>query len=140
MAVTHKNGGQPNNGRENGCENGRENGRENGHENGQQEGCEGSISRAVAHLVEQQNSDGSWNEDEFTGTGFPCVFYLKYHLYRNYFPLYALSRYRNRGTGGGEFRAFEIRPETLKTGAARAFKIEHARNREQASEMEPASR
>ena len=128
MAVTHKNGGQPGNG----CE--------NGHENGQQEGCEDSISRAVAHLVEQQNSDGSWNEDEFTGTGFPCVFYLKYHLYRNYFPLYALSRYRNRGTGGGEFRAFEIRPETLKTGAARAFKMEHARNREQASEMEQTSR
>ena len=53
------------------------------------------IARAVTHLVEQQQADGSWAEKEFTGTGFPCVFYLKYHLYRNYFPLYALARYRN---------------------------------------------
>ena len=54
-----------------------------------------AIARAVNHLVEQQQADGSWAENEFTGTGFPCVFYLKYHLYRNYFPLYALARYRN---------------------------------------------
>jgi squalene-hopene/tetraprenyl-beta-curcumene cyclase len=54
-----------------------------------------AVARAVNHLVDQQQSDGSWTEKEFTGTGFPCVFYLKYHLYRNYFPLYALSRYRN---------------------------------------------
>jgi len=54
-----------------------------------------AITRAVNHLVEQQQRDGSWAEKEFTGTGFPCVFYLKYHLYRNYFPLYALARYRN---------------------------------------------
>ena len=127
MAVTRKNGGS-------------RQWWQNGHENGQQEGCEDSVSRAVTHLVEQQNSDGSWNEDQFTGTGFPCVFYLKYHLYRNYFPLYALSRYRNMGAGVQQFRAFEIGPETLKTGAARTFKIEHARNREQASEMEQASR
>ena len=72
-----------------------------------------AVGRAVAHLVEQQNADGSWDEDQCTGTGFPCVFYLKYHLYRNYFPLYALSRYRNGGAIGSEFRAFEIRPEAL---------------------------
>lgn len=52
--------------------------------------------RAVDWLVQHQNADGSWDEDDFTGTGFPCVFYLKYHLYRNSFPLYALARYRNR--------------------------------------------
>ncbi|MEE9259560.1 MAG: hypothetical protein V3U40_00425, partial [Candidatus Scalindua sediminis] len=34
-------------------------------------------------------------EKEFTGTGFPKVFYLRYHMYRSYFPLLALSRYRN---------------------------------------------
>lgn len=55
--------------------------------------------RAVAWLVEHQSENGSWDEDEFTGTGFPCVFYLKYHLYRNSFPLYALARYRNMRNG-----------------------------------------
>jgi squalene cyclase len=70
-----------------------------------------AVARAVAHLVEQQNPDGSWNENEFTGTGFPCVFYLKYHLYRNCFPVYALSRYRNLMARAKEFRAFEIAPE-----------------------------
>ena len=70
-----------------------------------------AVTQAVRHLLEQQNTDGSWDEQEFTGTGFPGVFYLKYHLYRNYFPLYALSRYRNLRQGNREFRAFEIRPE-----------------------------
>jgi squalene-hopene/tetraprenyl-beta-curcumene cyclase len=54
-----------------------------------------AIQNAAAYLIEQQNADGSWSESEFTGTGFPCVFYLKYHLYRNSFPLYALARFRN---------------------------------------------
>src|SRR5579872_372480 len=54
-----------------------------------------AVQRAVTWLVERQNDDGSWDEDAFTGTGFPRVFYLKYHLYRNSFPLYALARYRN---------------------------------------------
>ena len=53
---------------------------------------------------EQQNSDGTWDEDLFTGTGFPCVFYLKYHLYRNSFPVYALARYRNLLHGAAEVR------------------------------------
>ena len=54
------------------------------------------------HLVEQQQGDGSWAEKEFSGNGISVVFYLKYHLYRNYFPLYALARYRNvhRGSRG----------------------------------------
>jgi squalene-hopene/tetraprenyl-beta-curcumene cyclase len=54
-----------------------------------------AVSRAVAYLVERQASDGSWDERATTGTGFPRVFYLKYDLYRNSFPLYALARYRN---------------------------------------------
>jgi squalene-hopene/tetraprenyl-beta-curcumene cyclase len=70
-----------------------------------------AVKRAVTHLIDQQNADGSWDEQQFTGTGFPGVFYLKYHLYRNYFPLYALSRYRNLLEGAKEFHAFEIRPE-----------------------------
>lgn len=72
-----------------------------------------AVTRAVQFLVDRQNPDGSWDEDAFTGTGFPRVFYLKYHLYRNYFPLYALARYRNRLMGAEEFHAFKIRPQQL---------------------------
>jgi squalene-hopene/tetraprenyl-beta-curcumene cyclase len=55
--------------------------------------------RAVSWLIEHQSADGSWQEDAYTGTGFPRVFYLKYHLYRNSFPLYALARFRNLRKG-----------------------------------------
>jgi squalene-hopene/tetraprenyl-beta-curcumene cyclase len=67
-----------------------------------------AIERAVAWLLEQQNSDGTWDEPEFTGTGFPCVFYLKYHLYRNSFPLYALARYDNLSKGRRPFAGMQI--------------------------------
>ncbi len=40
-----------------------------------------------------QNKKGSWDEKEFTGTGFPSFFYIRYHMYRDYFPLMALARY-----------------------------------------------
>ncbi len=69
-----------------------------------------SVRRAVQHLLGQKNADGSWDEHAFTGTGFPCVFYLKYHLYRNYFPLYALARFRNLEQRLGEFHGLEVRP------------------------------
>jgi squalene-hopene/tetraprenyl-beta-curcumene cyclase len=69
-----------------------------------------AIHNAVTYLVEQQNSDGSWSENEFTGTGFPCVFYLKYHLYRNSFPLYALARFRNQAQGTHQFCAMTFQP------------------------------
>jgi len=51
------------------------------------------VERAVRWLVENQADDGAWEEAHFTGTGFPEVFYLKYHLYRLYFPVTALARY-----------------------------------------------
>ena len=44
-------------------------------------------------MLAHQNGDGTWDETEFTGTGFPQVFYLRYHYYRIYFPLLALSRW-----------------------------------------------
>jgi squalene-hopene/tetraprenyl-beta-curcumene cyclase len=53
-----------------------------------------AVQRAVEYLIDGQNDEGSWDEESFTGTGFPKVFYLKYHLYRLYFPLSALARYR----------------------------------------------
>jgi squalene-hopene/tetraprenyl-beta-curcumene cyclase len=53
-----------------------------------------AVWRAVEYLVKRQNAAGSWDERPFTGTGFPKVFYLKYHLYRHYWPLFALARYR----------------------------------------------
>ena len=49
-------------------------------------------------------------KSEFTGTGFPCVFYLKYHLYRNSFPLYAIARFRNQVAEIPEFRAMTFQP------------------------------
>jgi len=54
-----------------------------------------AVRRGVKYLIHRQQPDGSWDEDHFTGTGFPDVFYLKYHLYRIYFPLFALGYYRN---------------------------------------------
>ncbi len=54
----------------------------------------GAIDRGIQHLIETQSNDGTWNEDWFTGTGFPKHFYLKYHLYQQHFPLTALGRYR----------------------------------------------
>jgi len=54
----------------------------------------GAVQAAVDYLLDHQNHEGTWEEQLFTGTGFPKVFYLKYHLYRHYFPLYALARYR----------------------------------------------
>jgi squalene-hopene/tetraprenyl-beta-curcumene cyclase len=63
-----------------------------------------SIRRGIEYLVRTQNPDGSWTEDEVTGTGFPKVFYLKYDMYRNAWPLLALATYRKvlRGEKIGE--------------------------------------
>ncbi|HLV96088.1 MAG TPA: squalene--hopene cyclase [Candidatus Acidoferrales bacterium] len=70
-----------------------------------------TVERAVAWLVDRQNLDGSWDEAEFTGTGFPCVFYLKYHYYRNSFPLYALAKYDNLRKGRNTFIGTRVRAE-----------------------------
>ncbi|MEH1838306.1 MAG: squalene--hopene cyclase [Nostoc sp.] len=54
----------------------------------------GAIERGIDYLVVTQQPNGTWFEAQFTGTGFPCHFYLKYHLYQQYFPLIALGRYQ----------------------------------------------
>lgn len=53
-----------------------------------------ALKRGVEHLVSTQRPDGTWDETEFTGTGFPKVYYLEYTMYRNNFPLQALGIYR----------------------------------------------
>lgn len=53
-----------------------------------------AIERGINYLVTTQQPDGTWFEADFTGTGFPCHFYLKYHMYQQYFPLIALGRYQ----------------------------------------------
>ncbi|MCA9042385.1 MAG: terpene cyclase/mutase family protein, partial [Planctomycetaceae bacterium] len=53
-----------------------------------------TVARGIQYLLDRQLADGTWEETQFTGTGFPRVFYLRYHEYRNYFPLMALARYR----------------------------------------------
>jgi squalene-hopene/tetraprenyl-beta-curcumene cyclase len=58
-----------------------------------------SVQRGIEYLTRTQNADGSWTELETTGTGFPRVFYLKYDMYRNAWPLLALATYRNLQRG-----------------------------------------
>lgn len=72
-------------------------------------GCGGTTAaaRGVDWLVQRQEFDGSWDEPEFTGTGFPKVFYLRYHFYPIYFPLMALSRWCSARGAASVSRATE---------------------------------
>ena len=54
-----------------------------------------AVARGIAWLQANQTGDGDWAEEIYTGGGFPRVFYLRYHGYRRYFPVWALARYRN---------------------------------------------
>lgn len=58
-----------------------------------------AVHRGVEYLLRTQNGEGTWQETEFTGTGFPRVFYLRYHMYPHYFPMLALGMY-GRSIGG----------------------------------------
>jgi len=60
------------------------------------------VSRGIAYLLRHMNEDGRWDEPYHTATGFPRVFYLRYHGYARYFPLWALARYRNLNRNDGE--------------------------------------
>jgi squalene-hopene/tetraprenyl-beta-curcumene cyclase len=53
------------------------------------------VQRGIRYLLDNQTGDGLWDEERFTATGFPRVFYLRYHGYRKFFPLWAVARYRN---------------------------------------------
>jgi squalene-hopene/tetraprenyl-beta-curcumene cyclase len=58
-----------------------------------------AVERGIDFLLARQGSDGTWSEARFTATGFPRIFYLRYHGYAKYFPLWALARYRNTKAG-----------------------------------------
>jgi squalene-hopene/tetraprenyl-beta-curcumene cyclase len=59
-----------------------------------------AVARGIEYLLRMQQPDGLWREPRFTAVGFPRVFYLRYHGYARYFPLWALARYRNLQRGG----------------------------------------
>ena len=54
-----------------------------------------AVARGIRWLQRTQNNDGLWSEADYTGGGFPRVFYLRYHGYPKFFPLWAMARYRN---------------------------------------------
>jgi len=58
-----------------------------------------AVARGIHYLADHQGADGFWNEARYTATGFPRVFYLRYHGYSKFFPLWALARYRNLKSG-----------------------------------------
>ena len=65
------------------------------------------VRRGINYLLKMQQENGSWEEDAYTGTGFPRAFYLRYELYKIYFPLMALARYRSfiKGRQNGDSNA-----------------------------------
>ncbi len=74
-----------------------------------------TVVRGINYLLRHQREDGSWVERAHTGTGFPRVFYLRYHWYCQYFPLWALAMYRNLKTRG-ETKADDLRRQARETG------------------------
>jgi len=67
-----------------------------------------AVARGVAYLMESQDRDGNWDEPWYTAVGFPRVFYLRYHGYRAFFPLWALARYRRLSRGNSQQVPFGI--------------------------------
>ncbi len=79
-----------------------------------------AVQGGLEYLLRNQKEDGTWEEEWFTGTGFPRVFYLRYHYYKHYFPLWAFAQYHTFATGepcdgpanmkstGGRFANLEV--------------------------------
>jgi squalene-hopene/tetraprenyl-beta-curcumene cyclase len=67
-----------------------------------------AVARGVAYLIDSQDQDGNWDEPWYTAVGFPRVFYLRYHGYRAFFPLWALARYRRLSRGTSQQVPFGI--------------------------------
>jgi len=67
-----------------------------------------AVARGIRFLIENQAADGLWPQSEHTGGGFPRVFYLRYHGYPKFFPLWALARYRNLKAGNSRRVAYGL--------------------------------
>ena len=65
-----------------------------------------AVAGGIAYLASTQGEDGFWSEPFHTATGFPRVFYLRYHGYSKFFPLWALARYRNLKRGNSREAIF----------------------------------
>ena len=96
-----------------------------------------AVARGIEYLSRTQGADGFWNEPRFTATGFPRMFYLRYHGYSKFFPLWAMARYRNlkrgntRGSGVrdvGRSHAARFVPATEPEQATLIFEIRARRN------------
>ncbi len=75
-----------------------------------------AVSKGIRYLLETQKKDGSWDEKHFTGTGFPKVFYLRYHGYSQYFPMWALGVYERFSAGEDSQQILMRRPSPLDLG------------------------
>ena len=67
-----------------------------------------AVARGIAYLIDSQDQDGNWDEPWYTAVGFPRVFYLRYHGYRAFFPLWALARFRRLSRGNSRQVPFGI--------------------------------
>ncbi len=65
-----------------------------------------AVARGIGYLSETQGADGFWDEPRYTATGFPRVFYLRYHGYAKFFPVWAMARYRNLKSGNAQAVAY----------------------------------
>ena len=65
-----------------------------------------AVARGVDYLVRSQGKDGLWAEQHYTAVGFPRIFYLRYHGYPKFFPLWALARYRNLKSANNKVVAY----------------------------------
>ncbi|MBI2255669.1 MAG: squalene--hopene cyclase [Proteobacteria bacterium] len=61
-----------------------------------------AVAGGMAYLTDTQKADGTWDEQEYTAVGFPRVFYLRYHGYKAFFPIWAMARYRNLKQGNSQ--------------------------------------
>ena len=66
----------------------------------------GLVSKKIAWLIANRRPDGEWTELPYNAVGFPRVFYLRYHGYRRFFPLWAMARYRNLKSGNSRVVSF----------------------------------